>query len=449
MVMRRDYTYWGLDELCLEPCCALKFYPEMQNCMMQTELDTEEKIKEEEMLALETFGDSKLATIRSELWDFLEKPWTSKPAKIFAFISLSILFISTVTFIISTVEEYSDEFEETKKKSRLESNPTQLQVVCIHVDTFTFIFFTLEYVFRFICCPRKWIFFKETMNMIDLVTLLPFYFGIVLEELQDYQTIGKAGKMLRLMKIMRIFRVYKLFRHFAGLRSLFYTLKQAYKELGLLFHIVGVFGQINDPFFIQLLDVPGVAVLCFASIVYMCEAELADQDLTSADQNTTWTFLDSFLWSLMTITTVGQENNPSVRNASLGLGYHFHMLKQQPYLDHIWKVVCRSLCLGWRLPPDSTSAHCGQQLRGILQEQTLAKRGGAQEERQDAATRRGKEKVLSVKKSPGDWSRGRECAKAQVNVDDHCNAIDVMLKQVQVPERGDADEHDEVLSNPK
>ena len=77
------------------------------------------------------------------------------------------------------------------------------------------------------------------MNLIDLITLLPFYFGLVLEGLEDYQIVGKAGKMLRLMKIMRIFRVYKLFRHFAGLRSLFYTLKQAYKELGLLFHIVG------------------------------------------------------------------------------------------------------------------------------------------------------------------------------------------------------------------
>ena len=54
------------------------------------------------------------------MWDFLEKPWTSKSAKLFAFLSLSILFISTVTFIVSTVEEYN----------KSEEHSTQLMRVC-------------------------------------------------------------------------------------------------------------------------------------------------------------------------------------------------------------------------------------------------------------------------------------------------------------------------------
>ena len=83
------------------------------------------------------------------------------------------------------------------------------------------------------------------MNFVDFVVLLPFYASIILEGLEDYEIIGKAGKMLRLMKVMRMLRVYKLFRHFAGLHALLYTLKQAYKEMGLIFYIIGNKGYLD------------------------------------------------------------------------------------------------------------------------------------------------------------------------------------------------------------
>ena len=50
-------------------------------------------------------------------------------------------------------------------------------------------------------------------NLLDFAALLPFYASLVIEELTDYEIIGKAGKMIRLMKVLRMLRVYKLFRH--------------------------------------------------------------------------------------------------------------------------------------------------------------------------------------------------------------------------------------------
>ena len=169
---------------------------------------------------------------RTCLWDFLEKPWSSSAAQTYAVASLGVILVSTITFIVSTVDELQEDEEGNQKYPQV--------ILAIEIlDVVTVLIFTVEYFTRLICSPLKCRFFMRPMNLVDFIALLPFFISMALEELEDYQIIGKAGKIIRLMKVMRIFRVYKLFRHFAGLQSLLYTLQQAYKELGLLLHIVG------------------------------------------------------------------------------------------------------------------------------------------------------------------------------------------------------------------
>ena len=159
------------------------------------------------------------------------------------------VLISTVTFIVSTIEELQED-----EQGRVEF-PLLLKIIDV-IDNITIGFFTLEYLMRLACSPRKFKFMKGPMNMIDLLAIIPFYLSILLEGLKDFEIIGKAGKIIRLIKVMRILRIYKLVRHFAGLQSLFYTLQQAYKELGLLFILVAV------------------AILTFSSLVYFAEKGL-------------------------------------------------------------------------------------------------------------------------------------------------------------------------------
>ena len=122
--------------------------------------------------------------------------------------------------------------------------------------------------------------------------------------------MGKAGKIVRLVRVMRIMRIFKLVRHFAGLQSLIYTLNQAYKELGLLMLLVGV------------------AVLTFSSLVYFAEKE---------NPGGSWSFLDSFWWSLMTLTTVGYGDlSPSTFPGKLiGTSMLFSAL----FCQYLWQLT--------------------------------------------------------------------------------------------------------------
>jgi hypothetical protein len=33
LVIQKNMEYWGIDELMMEPCCALKYYPEIDTCV--------------------------------------------------------------------------------------------------------------------------------------------------------------------------------------------------------------------------------------------------------------------------------------------------------------------------------------------------------------------------------------------------------------------------------
>ena len=40
LVLQRDLEYWSIDELVMEPCCALKYYPQIDVCQERNHLKT-------------------------------------------------------------------------------------------------------------------------------------------------------------------------------------------------------------------------------------------------------------------------------------------------------------------------------------------------------------------------------------------------------------------------
>ena len=99
--------------------------------------------------------------------------------------------MSTLTFILSTLEDFKEDHE-------IDPNST-FNLTLEYIDTAVIIFFTLEYAIRFICAPRKWKFFKDAMNLVDILAIIPFYLGmhyILLPNLDwSWDWLGKVFKI--------------------------------------------------------------------------------------------------------------------------------------------------------------------------------------------------------------------------------------------------------------
>jgi len=78
----QDLEYWGIDELLLEPCCALKYYPEIELCFKEVEGEEQSRMKQAERKANEDFGHSRVGRARKWLWNLTEYPETSLAAQV-------------------------------------------------------------------------------------------------------------------------------------------------------------------------------------------------------------------------------------------------------------------------------------------------------------------------------------------------------------------------------
>lgn len=141
-----------------------------------------------------------------------------------------------------------------------------LEAICVA-------WFTLEFLVRFVFCPKKLEFFKKVMNWIDFLAIVPFYVSL-------YPANSSSNvEILNIIRLIRIFRIFKLSRHSSGLQILGHTLRASVRELLLLisFLIIGV--------------------VLFASLIYYWEKDV---------ENTKFKDIPNcFWWAVVTMTTVG------------------------------------------------------------------------------------------------------------------------------------------------
>ncbi|XP_012559313.2 potassium voltage-gated channel subfamily C member 1 [Hydra vulgaris] len=268
-----ELQYWGIDDSQIEPCCWLNYrqHRDAQETLKEFQgLDIEDNCDDEFEFDLvrhgykfeESTGINQSLSIFQKwqpfMWRFFEGPYLSRKSKMCAGISIILIIFSVLMYCIETMKIFSDN---TSKNVLL-----ILEGLCV-------LYFTTEFLLRFLFCPNKFSFIKGIMNWIDLFSIIPFYLQLILG---NYTRIHS---FLQLLRIIRVFRIIKLAKHSIGLQILGHTLKASFRQLLLLIFFLAI------------------NIVIFSSLVYNCEKDEPDTGFNSIPS--------TFWWAVITMTTVG------------------------------------------------------------------------------------------------------------------------------------------------
>ncbi len=142
--------------------------------------------------------------------------------------------------------------------------------VFISTEWFFTIIFTLEYLLRVYSSPNPWKYITSFFGIIDLLAILPTYFGLFFDQATFLLTI----RALRLLRMFRIFKLGRYMKEAAVMAKAFRSSKRK---------IIVFFGAVLT------------LVLILGSFLYLIEGE--ENGFNSIPQ--------SIYWAIVTITTVG------------------------------------------------------------------------------------------------------------------------------------------------
>lgn len=149
------------------------------------------------------------ARARVLLWDLVERPTTSRAARIVMLFSIFFIVLSTVTLTVSTIKDAPDPAAANASIAGTTSAAPELtnstaaataaaaaasasqcassgathahagddkeKPIFREIETVCVGWFTLEYLLRLVSSPNRFKFLRGGMNIIDLAAILPFY----------------------------------------------------------------------------------------------------------------------------------------------------------------------------------------------------------------------------------------------------------------------------------
>lgn len=220
---------------------------------------------------------------RMGLWRFAAESESSKWARAWSYFMIFTILLSTVGFVLESVPAFSK-----RRDPDADRTFTWIEGVTVQI-------FLVDYILRIVSCPNLYKFVFQPLNIIDLVSIVPWYVELALA---DSGAQGTA--VFRVLRLLRVFRILKLGSRYKKLLIVTSALAKSLDMLCLVAFLVSM------------------VVLISSTLMYFAERGDYNEDCDCyVRKNEVYSNLDgtkispfesipaTFWWSIVTIMTVG------------------------------------------------------------------------------------------------------------------------------------------------
>ncbi|KAI3384036.1 hypothetical protein SNEBB_002432 [Seison nebaliae] len=283
--LKKEFDFWGISDLTTESCCWLHYsqYSEQRKRLEEfdqlfqispnidvahsyctchlnqghcTTHNTSKLFKNNKKFSpIQSNCLEKMKSFGNEVHRIMDYPLHSDTKKIPGHIFLVYSILISLLSIVVTVMETMDRFHVTRKRvssKGVEYQECQLVFWLSTIDLIIGSTLTLEVTLRFLVSSNKRKFWLSAFNVLDAITLLPFYLilisGAIGYPANDIFTpcIGTPISdnywngipiIITIVNTLTVLRILRIMRHYSGARVMMYTLAASSSEMILIMFV--------------------------------------------------------------------------------------------------------------------------------------------------------------------------------------------------------------------